>query len=72
VSRVVKGGLRPKMPPGTPAAFDELAKSCWQADPKQRPKFDEVVRALRSMRTWAEPHLLAGGGVGGASPPRAV
>jgi hypothetical protein len=43
VKRVI-AGERPAFPKTVPARYMLLAKDCWDAEPKQRPEFDDVIR----------------------------
>jgi hypothetical protein len=38
---------RPHFPPGTPAAYQKLAETCWSQGKHQRLEFDEIVRQLQ-------------------------
>jgi hypothetical protein len=49
--RVVHEQGRPQFPPGTPAAYQQLAESCWAQGKHQRPDFDEIVRQLQ-VQCW--------------------
>ncbi|KAF6260015.1 kinase-like domain-containing protein [Scenedesmus sp. NREL 46B-D3] len=39
----------PQFPPGTPAAYQQLAEACWAQGKHQRPEFDEIVRQLQAL-----------------------
>jgi serine/threonine protein kinase len=39
-------GKRPPVPPGTPSFYSELMKSCWDANPNNRPDAPEVLKTV--------------------------
>ncbi|CAG8449246.1 17969_t:CDS:1 [Rhizophagus irregularis] len=39
-------GKRPPVPPGTPSFYSELMKSCWDANPNNRPNAPEVLKTV--------------------------
>lgn len=43
---VVEEGRRPTLPPNTPTSLRSLITSCWDADPKKRPSFSEILEQL--------------------------
>ncbi len=47
---VVGEGLRPLPPTGLPADLQKLLDSCWAAEPKQRPSFDQLAAELRRIQ----------------------
>jgi hypothetical protein len=47
---VVNDGLRPELPKDTPEGLANLITSCWGADPKQRPSFQQIGQLLSSPR----------------------
>ncbi|EFJ49713.1 hypothetical protein VOLCADRAFT_59038 [Volvox carteri f. nagariensis] len=46
---VVTHNLRPKFPANCPEWYRSLANRCWRKDPKTRPPFAEVTKALLAM-----------------------
>lgn len=46
---VVQQGLRPTIPPKTPAPLSKLMQSCWATDPGRRPSFAQLVDVLEKM-----------------------
>jgi hypothetical protein len=42
--------LRPDITSACPAALASLMRSCWDADPKKRPIFSEIVQRLEDMQ----------------------
>ncbi|XP_022147786.1 protein kinase and PP2C-like domain-containing protein isoform X2 [Momordica charantia] len=49
---IVSGGLRPALPgleSGTPSRFLSLIRRCWDANPKNRPSFSDIVMDLESI-----------------------
>uniref|UniRef100_A0A3B3VP68 Mitogen-activated protein kinase kinase kinase 20 n=1 Tax=Poecilia latipinna TaxID=48699 RepID=A0A3B3VP68_9TELE len=46
---VVEKQERLTIPTSCPASFAELMRKCWQADPKERPQFKQVLLTLESM-----------------------
>lgn len=49
VERVVVSHRRPAFPAFVPAAYADLARKCWVADPAARPSFTAVLEALEAM-----------------------
>ena len=45
---VVSQGMRPQFPAHTPAWYEDLAASCWDADPMHRPRAAEVEDFLHA------------------------
>lgn len=45
---VVHENLRPEIPAGTPRELGNLISSCWAADPKERPSFQQIVQRFSS------------------------
>ncbi|KAI8468110.1 MAG: kinase-like domain-containing protein [Monoraphidium minutum] len=43
-------GLRPPLPPFTPAEFRALVEACWAPQPEKRPTFDQLLPRLVAMR----------------------
>ncbi|XP_073347796.1 protein kinase Npk [Pagrus major] len=46
---VVEKQERLTIPTSCPASFAELMRKCWQADPKERPQFKQVLGTLETM-----------------------
>ncbi|KAM4551325.1 uncharacterized protein PAE49_015163 [Odontesthes bonariensis] len=46
---VVEKQERLTIPKSCPASFGELMRKCWQADPKERPQFKQVLATLETM-----------------------
>ncbi|XP_037345189.2 mitogen-activated protein kinase kinase kinase 20 isoform X1 [Pungitius pungitius] len=46
---VVEKNERLTIPSGCPASFAELMRSCWAAEPKERPMFKQILSTLDSM-----------------------
>uniref|UniRef100_A0A3Q2GPN7 Mitogen-activated protein kinase kinase kinase 20 n=1 Tax=Cyprinodon variegatus TaxID=28743 RepID=A0A3Q2GPN7_CYPVA len=46
---VVEKQERLTIPTSCPASFAELMRKCWQADPKERPQFKQLLLTLESM-----------------------
>ncbi|XP_053739699.1 protein kinase Npk [Synchiropus splendidus] len=46
---VVEKQERLTIPSSCPASFAELMRKCWQADPKERPRFKQVLVTLEAM-----------------------
>ncbi|MGH0120375.1 UNVERIFIED_CONTAM: hypothetical protein FKN15_039178, partial [Acipenser sinensis] len=42
-------GVRLTIPSSCPASFADLMKQCWDADPKRRPHFKQIMMTLESM-----------------------
>ena len=49
IGDLVRGGLRPDVPPSMPAAYVALMRSCWQHEPFDRPDFGSVCAQLKRM-----------------------
>jgi hypothetical protein len=47
---VLTRGLRPRVPPDCPLDYATLMEACWQAEPRLRPAFTEVVEELQRMQ----------------------
>ncbi|XP_061775507.1 uncharacterized protein LOC133567907 [Nerophis ophidion] len=45
----VAGAKRLTIPTSCPASFAELMRKCWQAEPKERPQFKQVLVTLETM-----------------------
>ena len=43
---VAEKGLRPDLPKHLPPTLTELIKSCWDEQPKNRPRFTHIVKQL--------------------------
>ena len=50
----ISAGLRPSQPPMCPDRTFELLKQCWDAEPSQRPTFEELVTACEKLANDAE------------------
>jgi Protein tyrosine and serine/threonine kinase/FYVE zinc finger len=61
---VLDGG-RPTIPDGVPPDYERLVRSCWHADPAQRPTFIEIVERLIDLACDLAPDLAAALGGGG-------
>jgi len=48
-SHVMHKGLRPRVPDNTPPALAKLIDSCFEVDPKQRPKFSRILEVLEQI-----------------------
>jgi len=46
VNEVAVNGKRPNMVPSVPAELAVLMKMCWDADPKKRPNFGQIIAHL--------------------------
>ena len=46
---VVQKGLRPPIPPGTPADLAAVMAACWDRDPASRPSFDELKGTMEAL-----------------------
>ena len=46
---VVQKGLRPPIPPGTPADLAAVMAACWDRDPSSRPSFDELKGTMEAL-----------------------
>lgn len=49
---IVSDGLRPALPtdePGTPSRLLSLIRRCWDANPRNRPSFSDIVMELESI-----------------------
>ena len=46
---VVQQGLRPTIPPKTPAPLAKLMRACWDSEPMRRPSFAQLVEMLEAM-----------------------
>jgi serine/threonine protein kinase len=44
----ILGGMRPKIPDTVPSAISQLIQSCWRKESNARPKFEQIVRILKS------------------------
>ena len=40
-------GYRPSLPPDMPAGYRSIMRSCWSADPLDRPGFDLIIKCLQ-------------------------
>eukprot|EP00899_Mesostigma_viride_P015168 jgi/Mesvir1/23652/Mv18316-RA.1 len=49
IYQVINENLRPKIPEGAHPPLAALVEQCWQADPKKRPGFDDVLARLDAM-----------------------
>lgn len=54
---VISEDKRPDIPKFVPPNFVTLIESCWQRDPKKRPSFPEVLKALRKLKEEGLPKL---------------
>lgn len=58
VEKLTTGGIRPYLPAQTQSPLSPMVKNvifplmmrCWDADPKQRPKFEDIAVILRDLR----------------------
>jgi hypothetical protein len=46
---VLTRGLRPRIPPDCPQDYATLMEACWQAEPRLRPSFVDIVEELTRM-----------------------
>ncbi len=46
---VLTRGLRPRIPPDCPHDYAALMEACWQAEPRLRPSFVDIVEELARM-----------------------
>lgn len=46
---VVQNGLRPDIPPSTPAGLADIMRLCWQREPSVRPSFETLKRKFEEM-----------------------
>lgn len=46
---VVQSGLRPDIPPSTPAALADIMRLCWQREPSVRPSFEALKKKFEDM-----------------------
>ena len=46
---VLTRGLRPRVPPDCPQDYAALMEACWQAEPRLRPSFADIVEELQRM-----------------------
>lgn len=49
--RSVQRGLRPKIPESCSPIFKELMEQCWDANPKKRPTFHQIIEKLKPYET---------------------
>eukprot|EP00472_Partenskyella_glossopodia_P005196 CAMPEP_0197541388 /NCGR_PEP_ID=MMETSP1318-20131121/67131_1 /TAXON_ID=552666 /ORGANISM="Partenskyella glossopodia, Strain RCC365" /LENGTH=652 /DNA_ID=CAMNT_0043100557 /DNA_START=962 /DNA_END=2920 /DNA_ORIENTATION=+ len=49
VKKVAMELLRPRIPQNCPQLYAELMQQCWTNDPKQRPRFSDIVRVCEAM-----------------------
>ncbi|KAK8871015.1 hypothetical protein M9Y10_008928 [Tritrichomonas musculus] len=50
IRQVVANNLRPDITDGMPSELSDLMKRCWDADPDNRPTFDEIVKLFKTNR----------------------
>ncbi|GBF87404.1 hypothetical protein Rsub_00115 [Raphidocelis subcapitata] len=81
IEQVAIRGARPPVPEAAPPELRALMEACWQADPTKRPGFDALVTCLELLMAacGVRPDgsgnggaVLAGPGLGGASPRRGI
>ena len=46
---VVQNGLRPDIPPSTPAGLADIMRLCWQREPSVRPSFETLKKKFEDM-----------------------
>lgn len=46
---VVQNGLRPDIPPSTPAGIADIMRLCWQREPSVRPSFETLKKKFEDM-----------------------
>eukprot|EP01089_Gocevia_fonbrunei_P015370 TRINITY_DN4485_c0_g1_i1.p1 TRINITY_DN4485_c0_g1~~TRINITY_DN4485_c0_g1_i1.p1 ORF type:complete len:353 (+),score=63.44 TRINITY_DN4485_c0_g1_i1:113-1171(+) len=44
-------GIRPRLPPGTPARIEALLKQCWETDPTKRKNVDQLCASFNMVRS---------------------
>lgn len=57
ISGVLRHGLRPRFPVGTPLALTALAAACWAHVPEMRPCFDDILTTLRLLSDQLAAHM---------------
>ena len=50
MAAVCNDGWRPSVPPGMPEEYAALMRSCWSAEPAERPTFETVCDTLAALR----------------------
>ena len=64
--RIIRQGERPVIDDAclihAPEGFVELMKQCWRTNPKERPRFDEVLLALHELKVIAVEMTALGSG----------
>ena len=50
--QISEENLRPKFNESIPDCYRKLIESCWSHDPKERPKFDEIIYSLKTNKDF--------------------
>ena len=53
MEQAIMGGERPDIPDHTPDQWAALMRSCWAADPEERPSFADVVFTYATYWTFS-------------------
>jgi hypothetical protein len=56
----MKQGIRPQMDPSVPAPVENLIKSCWAANPAERPEFERIFVIIYFIyyRIWKMEYIV--------------
>eukprot|EP01094_Clydonella_sp_ATCC50884_P017540 TRINITY_DN306_c7_g1_i1.p1 TRINITY_DN306_c7_g1~~TRINITY_DN306_c7_g1_i1.p1 ORF type:complete len:836 (-),score=304.65 TRINITY_DN306_c7_g1_i1:349-2856(-) len=49
IIQTAKKGVRPTIPPGTPATYRKLIEQCWDEEPKNRPETSDLMMSVQEL-----------------------
>ncbi len=52
ISKLVRIGVRPKLPVEINTKLSSLIKECWETDPQKRPTFESICAKLQEIKVW--------------------
>jgi serine/threonine protein kinase len=52
IRKLVREGVRPKLPVNINTKLSSLIQECWEADPEKRPTFESICAKLQEIKVW--------------------